>query len=121
VEFAGFVPDVRQRLAQADVLVMPSLSEGLGVAVLEAMAMGKPVVASNTGGLPEAVADGETGLLVPPGNAEALAGALLALLEDPDRAQAMGKAGRRRAVDHFDRRVIVDRMLSLYREVLSGV
>lgn len=119
VEFAGFLPDVRSALAQTDVFVQPSLLEGLGLAVLEAMAMAKPVVVSNAGGLAESVADGETGLVVPAGEAGPLAEAILSLLENPDRARQMGAAGRERALTHFDRPRIVERILALYHEVLA--
>jgi glycosyltransferase involved in cell wall biosynthesis len=119
VALLGFVRDVRSLLAAADVFVMPSLSEGLGVAVLEAMAMGKPVVATDAGGLPEAVMHGETGLVVPAGDAEALAEAMTALLEKPTRAREMGRAGRQRALSHFDRPRIVDRVVAHYEEVLA--
>jgi glycosyltransferase involved in cell wall biosynthesis len=107
-------------LAKADIFVTPSVSEGLGVAVLEAMAMGRPVVATATGGLPEAVLDGETGLLVPPGEPAALAEALVSLLRDPTRARRMGEAGRERALAHFDSRRIVPRILALYEALVSG-
>jgi glycosyltransferase involved in cell wall biosynthesis len=120
VEFAGFVADVRPALAAAEVVVMPSLSEGLGVAALEGMAMAKPVVATDAGGLPESVVDGETGVVVPAGEAEALAEAMVALLADPDRAQRMGRAGRGRALAHYDRGPIVDRVLALYHQVMAG-
>ena len=120
VTFAGFAADVRPALAAADVFVMPSLSEGLGVAVLEAMAMAKPVVVSNAGGLPESVVDGETGLVVPAGDAAALAAALISLLGDRDRARAMGQAGRRRALEHYDRPHVVGRIAALYEELLGG-
>lgn len=119
VMFAGFAADVRPLLAAADVFAMPSLCEGLGVAALEAMAMGKPVVASDAGGLPEAVADGETGLVVPKGRVEPLAAALAALLSDPGRARQMGEAGRRRALERFDRPVVVGRLAALYQELLA--
>lgn len=120
VAFAGFVPDVRLHLATADVFAMPSLSEGLGVAALEAMAMARPVVASDAGGLPESVVDGETGLVVPAGKVEPLAEALAALLNDPGRARAMGEAGRERARERYHRPRVVDRIVSLYHEVLGG-
>lgn len=119
VEFLGFMPDVRDVLAAADVFVMPSISEGLGVAALEAMAMGRPVVASNVGGLPESVADGETGLIVPAGDAGALAEAVVGLFGDLERARAMGRAGRERALAYFDRGPVVNRILALYYEALS--
>jgi len=119
VEFTGFLPDVRSALAQADVFVQPSLLEGLGLAVLEAMAMARPVVVSDAGGLPELVARSETGLVVPAGDAGALTEAILSLLQNPDRARHMGAAGRERALRQFDRSMIVERMLALYDEVLS--
>jgi glycosyltransferase involved in cell wall biosynthesis len=120
VEFTGFLTDTRASLAAADVFVMPSLFEGLGVAVLEAMAMARPVVATDAGGLPESVVDGETGRLVPKGDAEALAEAILSMLSSPATARAMGAAGRRRAQERFDRPQIVDRVLDLYEEMLAG-
>jgi glycosyltransferase involved in cell wall biosynthesis len=119
VEFTGFLNDVRGALAQADVFVQPSLWEGLGLAVLEAMAMGKPVVVSDAGGLPESVVEGETGLVVRAGDAGALGEAILFLIRNPDRAREMGEAGRRRAVEVYDRPRIVERILALYEEVLS--
>ncbi|GAG21744.1 unnamed protein product, partial [marine sediment metagenome] len=120
VTFAGFAADVRAALAAADVFVMPSLSEGLGVAVLEAMAMAMPVVVSDAGGLPESVVHGETGLVVPAGNAAALAEALLSLLRDRNRAKEMGAAGRKRALEHYDRPRVVGRIAALYEELLGG-
>jgi len=120
VQFAGFVPDVRAVLSGADVFVMPSLSEGLGGAVLEAMAMGKPTVVSEAGGLPESVVHGETGLVVPAGDAEALAAGVTELLKDRERAREMGRAGRERALAMFDRSRVVERVLALYEEILGG-
>jgi glycosyltransferase involved in cell wall biosynthesis len=119
VELLGFILDVRRELASADVFVMPSLSEGLGVAVLEAMAMAKPVVAADAGGLPEAVAHGESGLVVRAGDAPALADALVSLLTDEQRRKEMGRRGRERALAHFDKPKLVDRIVALYQEVLS--
>ena len=120
VEFAGFVLDVRPYLASADVFAMPSLSEGLGVAALEAMATGKPVVATDAGGLPESVIHQETGLIVPAGKPQLLADALIILLQHPARARQMGEAGRARALAQYDRPRIVDRIIALYHEVLGG-
>ncbi len=119
VSFIGFMADVRPVLAAADVFAMPSLSEGLGVAALEAMAMAKPVVASSVGGLRESVVDGVTGLLVPAGDHLALAAAVTALLEKPELAQTLGRAGRETALAQFDRGPVVDRVLAVYRDVLA--
>ncbi len=119
VVFRGFVADPRPIVGAAQVVAVPSLSEGLGVAALEAMAMEKPVVASDAGGLPEAVVDGVTGIIVPAGKPEPLAEALVALLTDRARADALGQAGRRHVLQHFDRPHIVARILALYEEVLA--
>ena len=94
VRFLGFRDDVAACLAAADVVAMPSLQEGLGVAALEAMAAGKPVVASRVGGLAEAVVDDVTGLLVPPGDPAPLAAALERLAVDPALRARLGAAGR---------------------------
>jgi len=114
VIFAGFQSDVMPYEAALDIFCLPSLKEGLSLSALEAMALGKPVVASRVGGTPEVVADGETGLLVEPANPEALAQALAALLRDPQRAQAMGEAGRERVARRFDLERMVDETEALY-------
>ena len=98
VRFLGYRSDVPDLLAAADVAVVPSLwVEGFGYVALEAMCAGLPVVASRVGGLPEVVVHGETGLLVPAGDSEALAEALVQVLRDPDLRRSLGDAGRRRA------------------------
>ena len=101
VHFLGFVSDIAKFLADIDIFVMPSLHEGLGVAVLEAMAAGKPVIASRVGGLAESVADDVTGILVPPANATALAQALAKLAQARSLAAEMGYQGRERIERHF--------------------
>lgn len=97
VRFVGAVPDVWPILASADVFALASKVEPLGIAVLEAMAAGLPTVTTDVGGLPEIVVDGQSGLLVAPGDVDALANALTRLLLADDRAASMGEAGRRRA------------------------
>jgi starch synthase len=113
-------PDVIQLLSHATVFACPSIYEPLGIVNLEAMACGTAVVASRTGGIPEVVADGQTGLLVPPGEPEALAGGLNALIRDPDRAAAMGQAGRKRAVAEFGWPAIAAQTVALYSELVSS-
>jgi glycosyltransferase involved in cell wall biosynthesis len=114
VVFAGYRDDVPALLAAADVFVLPSFVEGLPLTVLEAMAAARPVVASRAGGTPEAVVDGETGVLVPPGDVEALAGALDELLADPERARRLGEAGKRRVEERFSVDAMVDGVLAAY-------
>ena len=117
---------LRGRIAHAEVLAflrslvvfaMPSRAEAFGVAALEAQACGVPVVASHVGGLPEVVRDGETGLLVPPEQPQALASALLKLIEDPQLRARMGQAGREWVRDRYDWRTNVEQMLEVYRQV----
>ncbi|GIJ27851.1 glycogen synthase [Micromonospora qiuiae] len=122
--------EVIQILTHATIFVCPSVYEPMGIVNLEAMACETPVVATATGGIPEVVADGETGLLVPieqtgrdgtpvdPARFEAdLAARMTELLANPDRAGALGRAGRRRAVEHFSWDAIAARTLDLYRAV----
>jgi starch synthase len=108
---------VIQLLSHATVFACPSLYEPLGIVNLEAMACGTAVVASAVGGIPEVVSDGETGLLVPPDDPGALAGALNALIADPARATALGRAGRERAVAEFGWRAVAEQTAALYAEL----
>jgi starch synthase len=111
-------PEVIQLLTHATVFAIPSVYEPLGIVNLEAMACGTAVVGSRTGGIPEVVADGETGLLVPPGEPAPLADALNVLLRDPGRARAMGQAGRKRAVAEFGWPAIAAQTAELYAELV---
>jgi glycosyltransferase involved in cell wall biosynthesis len=119
VRFLGRVDDVAELLAGADVCVMPSRHEGLGVAALEAMAAGLPVVASRVGGLPEAIVDGETGCLVPPDDADALAGALARLVADRELRCALGAAGAARARARFSMDAMAAGTLAVYRRLAA--
>ncbi len=109
----GLRDDVDRVLRAGDVFVHPSRLEGLPLAILEAMAAGLPVVASRVGGIPEAVMDGETGVLVAPGDVDALASALRRVLETAGLASALGTAGRTRAERFFS----VEAMVSAYRRL----
>jgi alpha-maltose-1-phosphate synthase len=117
--------EVIQLLSHATVFVCPSIYEPLGIVNLEAMACGTAVVASDVGGIPEVVVDGETGLLAhydssdPAGFADGLARRVNELLGDPERARAMGEAGRRRAVEQFSWRRIAAQTLELYRTLAA--
>ena len=113
VHFLGFRRDVRRILSGSDLLVLPSRWEGFGLVLLEAMNEGLPVVGTRRGAIPEVVRDGETGLLVPPGDPDSLATALSRLLGDPERAVEMGRAGRSRLRREFD----LDRAVTAHREL----
>jgi len=120
VIFAGFRGDVPRVLDALDVLALPSLYEGMPLTAIEGSAMGLPVVATAVDGTPEVVRDGETGLLVPPADAPALARALLALLRDPAAARRLGRAARERALERFDVRRQVEATAGVYREALRS-
>jgi glycosyltransferase involved in cell wall biosynthesis len=113
VHFLGEQPDVAPYLAQMDLYVQASMAEGMPNSVLEAMAAGLPVVATAVGGTPELVLDGQTGLLVAPGDPSALADALLALLADRRLAESLGRAGRARVEAHFGEQLMIRRMEAL--------
>jgi glycosyltransferase involved in cell wall biosynthesis len=119
VHIVGFQDPVQPFLASLDLYVHPALMEGFGIAVVEAMAMGKAVVATTTGGLPEVVAQGETGLLVPPGDVESLATTVVSLLQDDFRREQMGRCGRARAQERFSLDASVMHMEELYGELLA--
>lgn len=118
VVFAGRRDDVPDVLAALDVVVLPSLTEGLPLVVLEAMAARRPVVATSVGGTPELVVDGETGLLVPPRDAGALADALRRLTGDRALRERMGEAGYRRVRERFSADATTGRILEIYEEAL---
>jgi starch synthase len=111
-------PDVIELLSHATVFVCPSIYEPLGIVNLEAMACHTAVVASRVGGIPEVVVDGETGLLVPSEDPDALARAINELVADPARAARMGEAGRTRAVDDFGWDRVAEKTVALYRTLV---
>jgi glycosyltransferase involved in cell wall biosynthesis len=119
VVFAGYRPDARALLGELDVFALPSWTEGLPLGVLEAMASARPVVATPVGGTPELVTDGETGLLVPPRDPDALAAALRRLLADADLRRRLGEAGERRAREEFSLDAMCSRVLAIYDEVVA--
>jgi alpha-maltose-1-phosphate synthase len=112
--------EVIQLLSHSTLFACPSVYEPLGIVNLEAMACGTAVVASKVGGIPEVVADGETGLLVPPDDPEALAESINALTRDRDRANAMGTAGRERAQSQFDWGKIAQQTAELYESTVAA-
>lgn len=120
VSFVGFVKDVPKFLSSIDVLVLPSLYEGLGVAALEAMAAGKPVIATRVGGLAESVVDGETGFLVPSRDATALAEAIQKLVADPSMGRAMGQKGAARVLSSFTMERMARQNEAYYYALVEG-
>jgi len=115
VKMLGFHPDPRPYYAAADVVLVPShWREAAATVNIEAQAMGVPVIASRDGGLPEYIAEGETGLLVPPADAQSLAEAIIFLSESPQRRAAIGRAGRQHVVNLYS----IEKMIDQYEEVL---
>ena len=120
VEFVGYRQNVFEVLRQLDVFVIPSRSEGCPIVVLEAMAMGLPVVASHVGGNPELVHDGETGYLVPYDNLEKMANVVVNLLKDRDKARKMGEKGKELAFTRFHPSNFVRQLQDLYLQLYKG-
>jgi len=119
VRLAGFRDDLRHFLGQADVLVHPALKEGLGICLLEAQAAGLAIVAARAGGIPEAVAEGNSALLVSPRDPRALARALTLLLADEAMCERMGAAGIAHVSGQFSPAAMVSGNLAVYRELLG--
>lgn len=120
VQLLGRRRDVPDLLHAADIFVLSSRQEGFPITILEAMAAGRPIVATDVGGCAEAVVHGETGLIVPPEDPPALAEAIASLLADPERARAMGKAGRERVQREFTVDRMVEQHLELYERVIGA-
>ncbi|HYB74589.1 MAG TPA: N-acetyl-alpha-D-glucosaminyl L-malate synthase BshA [Candidatus Sulfotelmatobacter sp.] len=120
VIFLGKQEDVAQLFCVADLFLLPSSEEAFGLAALEAISSGVPVIGSSIGGIPEVVGDGEAGLLFPVGDVEGMARGALALLEDEERMARARLAARARAVTLFDVDLIVPRYEAYYQEVLAG-
>ena len=119
VAFAGYRDDLDSFIGCFDLFVHPASAEGLGVAALKAAAAGVPVVGCNAGGMPESVLHGETGLLVPPEDSEALHTAITALMDDDELRARFGKAGRERMKNDFSIATMVDRHVALYEALLT--
>ena len=120
VRFLGHVTPVQRAVEESFVVVVPSLGEGFGMVALEAMERARPVIAASIGGLEDLIRDGETGLLVRAGDADALAAAMLALAADPARAEAMGREARRRAIERFPETRCTERTEEVYRHWLEA-
>ncbi len=120
VHLLGFRSDAILLINAMDILILPSIAkEGLGLALVEAALLGKPTIASNAPGIDEAVQDGVSGILVPPGNPSELASALERLLADPALRMRMGEAGRQRALETFTVPAMTDQVENLYYELIE--
>ncbi len=119
VTFMGETPEVERVLSCADLFLLPSETESFGLAALEAMACGVPVIATRVGGLPEVVSDGETGFLFAPGDIEGMANSAIELLGDARALSSAAEAARRRALEHFTPEQIVPRYEAFYEKVLA--
>lgn len=119
-QFSGFQKDTRPCLRRAAICCNPSHTEGMGMTIVEAMAAGLPVVATDCGGPRDLVEDGKTGVLVPVKNPETLAGALEQMLADPGRRKVMGEAGRRRALELFDLKTTLPQLAGILEEVIQS-
>ena len=119
VWFLGYRNDIANVLASSDVVVCASSYESFPRCVLEALSLGRPVVATAVGGLPEIISDGETGMLVPPGDPEAMAAAIVRLLGDREVAQSLGTAGRKLIGERYTVEAQASAMAAFYREALA--
>ncbi|MFA5143020.1 MAG: glycosyltransferase [Candidatus Omnitrophota bacterium] len=117
--FLGFRADAREIVEAFDIFALPSLTEGISLSLLEAMAARKPVVATNVGGNPEVVVDGDTGILVPPKDPQKMAEAIIKLIQNSDLAKKMGQAGRKRMEEKFSLNRMVNEYELIYEECLA--
>ena len=120
VIFTGERDDIPEILSSIDIFVLPSLREGLPLTILEAMACAKPIIATNVGGIPEAVKDGVSGILVPPKDPESLQNAIVELLDDTEKQETMGLKGKQICEEHFRSRAMVDKIEKLYDLLIKG-
>ncbi len=119
VIFMGYRQKVENLEADFDVFVLPSISEGLGLALLEAMALGKPVIATATGGIPEVVKHEVNGVLVPPGNDVCLAERMIEILSDKERAEALGLEAQKTVNEKFDSKTMIEETQKVYMEIFQ--
>lgn len=120
VTFVPYVLGFSDSLAATDIFCLPSLQQGLGTVMLEAMALGRPVIATGVGGVSSVIRDGETGLIVPPQNSSELARRIIELLDQPARARAIGAQARKLVVEQYSANTMLQRTAQLYRELVSS-
>lgn len=117
----GFIDDVASVMQAIDILLLPSLWEGFGIVLIEAMAAGKPAISTNISSMPEIIVDGQTGYLVPPDDAEKLADCAAELLQNPELHEQFGRAGRERVIELFTIERMIDQLENLFqREISKG-
>jgi len=117
IKFLGWRSDVAEVMSTFDIFALPSLNEGMGRVLVEAMALGRPIVASNIGGIPDLVVDGENGYLVPVGDVESLAARIRKLLDDPEKREEMGECGKKIAID-YSANAMVQKIDRVYRKLV---
>ncbi|MCL5407350.1 MAG: glycosyltransferase family 4 protein [Patescibacteria group bacterium] len=120
VTFTGFAKDIEEEMINFDIYVQPSISESFGLAIVQAMDLGLPVVATNTGGIPEVVTTGKTGLLVEAASPSALTSAILTLLRDQEKAKEMGKLGAEEAKIRFNLKDLIEETEGIYEKVAQN-
>ena len=120
VKFAGFQTDIEKSLAKLDLYVQPSISESFGLAIVQAMSVGLPVVATRTGGIPEVVTEGKSGLLVKAGSHKELSKAIITVLRDRTMARKMGEFARRESVTRFNLKDMIEEVEKLYEEMAQN-
>lgn len=118
VEFLGYRRQVESLISDFDVFVLPSISEGLGLALLEAMALGKPVIASEVGGIPEVVKNNSNGILVSPGNDKALAESIIKVLSNKTDSRIMGEKGQKTVLEKFSSNAMIEKTIQIYKKIL---
>ncbi len=120
VIFTGFVKEIEDEMINFDIYVQPSISESFGLAIVQAMDLGLPVVATNTGGIPEVVTTGKSGLLVEAGSPPALANAIITLIRDPEKAKKMGQLGEEEAKIKFNLKDLIEETEGIYEKVAQN-
>ena len=118
--FTGFSENLVDLLAISDVFISCSLWEGLPQAVIEAMAMNKPVIATKVGGLPELIQDGKNGILIPPSDPSAIVDSIISIRENKNLAQNLGTEGRKVVEEYFSIKIMVDKLQELYLKTMES-
>lgn len=114
IRFLGYRTDIKEIISISDIIVDPALNEGLGLVILEAQALGKPVLATRVGGIPEVIIDNQTGILVPAGDFKSLAGEMIRLLRDAELAARLAREAKKRIELEFSKDKMISRLVELY-------